>query len=115
MSTENITEIVKEKYGQAALRVASGGSCCCGDPITSNLYGADQTCQLPDTAVLVARLGGPTPKVPGHGATRRDAAPWALRCVPSRRRGTTPPSSPRRAEHPRARASRARSSGGLNP
>jgi len=44
-----IKEIVKEKYGQAALRVASGGSSCCGasvaldgccDPITSNLYDA---------------------------------------------------------------------------
>ncbi len=25
-----IKEIVKEKYGQAALRVTSGGSSCCG-------------------------------------------------------------------------------------
>jgi len=47
MSTENIKEVVKEKYGQAALRVTSGGSACCGsesaltgcsDPITSNLH-----------------------------------------------------------------------------
>jgi hypothetical protein len=39
-----IKEVVKEKYGQAALRVQSGGSSCCGasaavdgccDPITS--------------------------------------------------------------------------------
>src|ERR1019366_8566686 len=61
MSTENITEIVKEKYGQAALRVTSGGSCCCGDPITSNLYGADQTGQLPDSAVLASLgCGNPT-------------------------------------------------------
>lgn len=29
MSTD-IKEIVKEKYGQAALRVTSGGSSCCG-------------------------------------------------------------------------------------
>jgi hypothetical protein len=47
MSTENVKEIVKEKYGNAALRVTSGtGNSCCGqdrsglvgscDPITSN-------------------------------------------------------------------------------
>ena len=71
MSTENITEIVKEKYGQAALRVVGGGgSCCCGaapsdshcaDPITSNLYGADETGQLPETAVLASLgCGNPT-------------------------------------------------------
>jgi 2-polyprenyl-3-methyl-5-hydroxy-6-metoxy-1,4-benzoquinol methylase len=71
MSTENITEIVKEKYGQAALRVTGGGgSCCCGaapsdkhcaDPISSNLYGADQTCQLPEAAVLASLgCGNPT-------------------------------------------------------
>ena len=28
MSTENITEVVKEKYGQAALRVTTGGGQC---------------------------------------------------------------------------------------
>ena len=46
MSGTDIKEVVKEKYGQAALRVSSGGSSCCGaapgngcsDPITSNLY-----------------------------------------------------------------------------
>ena len=71
MSTENITEIVKEKYGQAALRVTGGGgSCCCGaapsdshcaDPISSNLYGAEETGQLPETAVLASLgCGNPT-------------------------------------------------------
>ena len=31
MSTPNITEVVKEKYGQAALRVTTGaGNACCG-------------------------------------------------------------------------------------
>jgi arsenite methyltransferase len=52
MSTSDIKEAVKEKYGQAALRVQTGGSTCCGgrravegecDPITSKLYAADQT------------------------------------------------------------------------
>jgi len=69
MST-NIKEVVKEKYGQAALRVTSGGSCCCGaapadqhcaDPVTSNLYGEDQTSELPETAVLASLgCGNPT-------------------------------------------------------
>jgi hypothetical protein len=30
MSAENIKEVVKEKYGQAALRVIQGRSSCCG-------------------------------------------------------------------------------------
>jgi 2-polyprenyl-3-methyl-5-hydroxy-6-metoxy-1,4-benzoquinol methylase len=65
-----IKEIVKEKYGQAALRVNAGGnSCCgapaaldgCGDPITSNLYDAAQTGELPQEAVLASLgCGNPT-------------------------------------------------------
>src|SRR5208282_3743103 len=62
---QDIKEVVKEKYGQAALRVAEGGSSCCGasralegrcDPITSNLYDAAQTDELPEAA-LKASLG----------------------------------------------------------
>ena len=72
MSAEstNIKEIVKEKYGQAALRVASGGSGCCGsapasgsscDPITSNLYDAGQAGQIPEEALLASLgCGNPT-------------------------------------------------------
>src|SRR3981081_354374 len=60
----NIKEVVKEKYGEAALRVKSGGSSCCGasassgcgDPITSNLYDALQATQIPEEALL-ASLG----------------------------------------------------------
>jgi arsenite methyltransferase len=66
-----IKEIVKEKYGQAALRVTTGGSSCCGasaslagcgvDPITSNLYDATQTTQIPESAVLASLgCGNPT-------------------------------------------------------
>ena len=60
-----IKDVVKEKYGQAALRAVSGGSSCCGsapsslggcDPITSNLYDAGQTTGLPEEA-LKASLG----------------------------------------------------------
>jgi arsenite methyltransferase len=72
VSTDNIKEIVKEKYGQAAQRVIEGKglpadccaelSCCEGsaasscDPITSNLYEEGQTKQLPEEA-LKASLG----------------------------------------------------------
>jgi arsenite methyltransferase len=60
----NIKEVVKEKYAHAALRVGTGGSSCCGatsttgccDPITSNLYDASQTDQIPEQA-LQASLG----------------------------------------------------------
>jgi len=65
-----IKDVVKEKYGQAALRVTSGGSSCCGvsaaldgccDPITSNLYDTAQKGELPETAVLASLgCGNPT-------------------------------------------------------
>lgn len=70
MSTSDIKDVVKEKYGQAALRVTSGGSSCCGatpsfgkgrDPITSNLYDATQAGQVPDEAMLASMgCGNPT-------------------------------------------------------
>jgi arsenite methyltransferase len=66
----NIKEVVKEKYGQAALRVKSGGSSCCGvapasglscDPITSNLYDESQAQQIPEEAMLASLgCGNPT-------------------------------------------------------
>jgi len=64
--TTDIKQTVKEKYGQAALRVQSGsGNACCGaspatssccDPITSNLYDPTQAGQIPEAA-LQASLG----------------------------------------------------------
>jgi len=70
MEGTNVREIVKAKYGQAALRVNQGGSSCCGataasglgcDPITSNLYDAAQTGALPEEAVLASLgCGNPT-------------------------------------------------------
>ena len=65
MSNDNLKDVVKERYGQAALRVHSGGSSCCGasaavdaccDPITTNLYDAAQAGQIPEAA-LRASLG----------------------------------------------------------
>jgi arsenite methyltransferase len=68
MAEQDIREIVKEKYGRAALKVTSGGeaSCCgpttgrtaCGgaDPITGDLYTTAETAGLPTEAVA-ASLG----------------------------------------------------------
>ena len=60
----NVREVVREKYGEAALRVTSGGSSCCGgaafdgsvDPITANLYDEGQAGEVPELA-LQASLG----------------------------------------------------------
>jgi len=69
----DIKDVVKEKYGQAALRVADGqvhghcGPSCCSsvpgavDPITVNLYDRKQTEGLPAEAVLASLgCGNPT-------------------------------------------------------
>jgi arsenite methyltransferase len=69
MSTENIKDVVREKYAKAVLRATTGGSSCCGsspasgcgDPITSNLYDASQAGQIPDEALLASLgCGNPT-------------------------------------------------------
>src|SRR6266705_2376973 len=69
MADKDLKDIVKAKYGQAALRVTSGGNACCGsapsrgecDPITSNLYDAGETAGLPAQAVLASLgCGNPT-------------------------------------------------------
>src|SRR6185312_8043701 len=76
--TGDVTTTVRKKYGEAARRVASGesagccGPTCCGadataplvattDPITSNLYSAEETSCLPQDAVLASLgCGNPT-------------------------------------------------------
>ena len=74
MSNVDIKEAVKERYGQAALRVKNGSaaSCCgttstvssgcgCGDPITANLYDSSQAGQIPEEALLASLgCGNPT-------------------------------------------------------
>ena len=70
MSATDVKEVVKEKYGQAALRVTTGGSSCCGaapatdsccDPMTSNLYDVSQIKQIPEEALLASLgCGNPT-------------------------------------------------------
>jgi arsenite methyltransferase len=65
----DIKEVVRQKYGEAALRVKAGGSSCCGatastgccDPITTNLYDASQAGQIPEEALLASLgCGNPT-------------------------------------------------------
>ncbi len=78
MDTAGLGDTVRERYGKAALQVASGeaasccGPTCCGgsatnvlgvdvNPITSNLYGAHETDTLPHDAVLASLgCGNPT-------------------------------------------------------
>ena len=66
-----VKEVVKEKYGEAALRVITGeGSACCGsspsscsatDMITGDLYDSLQKSELPEAAVLASLgCGNPT-------------------------------------------------------
>ena len=71
MSDKNITEIVREKYGNAAKQAAAGSAACCGsapsasglkgDPITSNLYGLSEKAEVPEEAILASLgCGNPT-------------------------------------------------------
>ncbi|MDQ2079396.1 arsenite methyltransferase [Xanthobacteraceae bacterium Astr-EGSB] len=73
MSAVDVKDIVREKYGEAARRVATGSTSCCGgssccgttsgadNPITSNLYDISETGALPPEAVLASLgCGNPT-------------------------------------------------------
>jgi arsenite methyltransferase len=68
MNVADIKSVVKEKYGEAALRVKTDGSSCCGatpscgcDPITSNLYTDAQANGIPQDALLASLgCGNPT-------------------------------------------------------
>src|SRR5437868_5597039 len=70
MPNDNITDVVKEKYGQHALRVVAGqsSSCCgaapstsqCGDPITDNLYGSEVAGLPADAVAASLGCGNPT-------------------------------------------------------
>src|SRR6516164_7361365 len=72
MADQDIKQIVKDKYGKAAMKVVSGGeasccsgSACCDDesghPITSNLYTESETATLPAEAVAASLgCGNPT-------------------------------------------------------
>jgi len=69
MGNENLQEVVKQKYGNAAKQVAAGGVASCGgsgalsccDPITKDLYDPSQTSALPKEAVAASLgCGNPT-------------------------------------------------------
>jgi len=69
MSVQTTTEVLKQKYGEAARRVHGGGNSCCSaaaldtccDPVTTNLYDAAQTSQIPEGAVKASLgCGNPT-------------------------------------------------------
>jgi arsenite methyltransferase len=72
----DVRDVVKEKYGEAARRITTGGSACCGrsaapdggcDPITSRLYDAAQIGAVPEEAVLASLgCGNPTALSPLH-------------------------------------------------
>ena len=61
-TTDDVKSAVRERYGQAARRVAEGAAGCCGaassccDPITADLYDAAQGGEVPADA-LAASLG----------------------------------------------------------
>lgn len=70
-TTETVRDIVREKYGEAALRARAGArSMCCGgeaavdarcvDPITSNLYDLGQTGEFPEAVRASLGCGNPT-------------------------------------------------------
>src|SRR6185369_5377998 len=67
MSINDVKEAVREKYSEAARRVSTRQSSCCGttpdccSPITSNLYEIAETGDLPENAVLASLgCGNPT-------------------------------------------------------
>jgi SAM-dependent methyltransferase len=70
-ASNQVKEVVRQKYGEAAERVSRGGTnACCGgasaaigqcDPITSNLYDTAQAGEVPDQALLASLgCGNPT-------------------------------------------------------
>ena len=74
-STTSVQEQVKAKYGSAARAVAESGSvqaCCdpglrCCDPITTNLYSADEKGSIPEKAALASLgCGNPTALIELH-------------------------------------------------
>lgn len=75
MSDQEIKQAVKQKYGEAAARAATGKSASCatspssacsgGDPITIDLYDACQTAGIPEKALLASLgCGNPTALAP---------------------------------------------------
>lgn len=74
MESSDIRQAVRQKYGEIAATVKSGGAACCGpsccsteDPITGNLYKKEQTSGLPQEAVTASLgCGNPTALIDLH-------------------------------------------------
>ncbi len=76
MANNDLKGAIQEKYGRAARQAATAagrGGCCgptscgCGDPITADLYGADETHGLPEAAVAASLgCGNPTALIDLH-------------------------------------------------
>src|SRR5215475_12284222 len=69
MNKENLQDVVKQKYGNAAKQVAAGGVATCGggaelsccDPITKDVYDPSQMSSVPKEAVAASLgCGNPT-------------------------------------------------------
>ena len=69
MTEQDIQDLVKQKYGEAAKQAAAGGVASCGggaelsccDPITRDLYDSEQIAGLPEKAVAASLgCGNPT-------------------------------------------------------
>ena len=66
MERADIRDVVRQKYGEIAKSVTAGGaccgpSCCSDDPVTDNLYEADQISELPNDAISASLgCGNPT-------------------------------------------------------
>jgi arsenite methyltransferase len=67
---DDVKQVVRQKYGQAALQVNAGQNACCGtapsalsccDPITSNLYDLREAGEVPEDAMKASLgCGNPT-------------------------------------------------------
>src|SRR5215813_11031825 len=70
MTDQDIKQVVRDKYGKAALKVSEdAGAACCGgrassrqgDPITSNLYSESEAACVPaEAAAASLGCGNPT-------------------------------------------------------
>jgi SAM-dependent methyltransferase len=71
MTEPTITDVVREKYGNAARQVGSYKAACCGsspsasglscDPVTTNLYGISEIAEVPENAFKASLgCGNPT-------------------------------------------------------
>ena len=74
MEGTDVRQAVRQKYGEIATAVKSGGASCCGptccstdDPITGNLYKKEETAGLPSAAVTASLgCGNPTALIDLH-------------------------------------------------